>query len=47
MTEGMKLASAAKAFKRSGKYRFKEAANGTMERALRDEMKAHILEVLG
>ena len=46
MGEGMKLASAAKAFKRSGKYQFKEAAAGTSARQLRDQMKGHLLELL-
>ena len=46
MTEGMKLASAAKAFKRSGKYRLKAAANGSPQRALREQMKSHILELM-
>jgi hypothetical protein len=45
MTEGMKLASAAKAFMRSGKYQLKEAAAGSPERILRDRMKGHILEL--
>ena len=47
MGEGMKLASVVKAFKRSGKYRFKEAADGTPERQLRDQLKTHVLELLG
>lgn len=46
MSEGMKLASAAKSFQRSGKYRFKEAADGTPRRALRDNMKSFILELM-
>ncbi len=46
MGEGMKLASAARAFRRSGKYRFKEAADGTPQRKLREMMKGHILELM-
>jgi len=47
MGEGMKLASAAHAFRRSGKYRFKEAADGTRQRVLREQMKGHLLELMG
>lgn len=46
MGEGMKLASVAKAFMASGKYQVKEAAAGTPERALRDEMKEYIRDIV-
>lgn len=46
MSEGMKLASAAKAFRRSGKYRFKEASDGSPQRRLRERMKSHIQELM-
>jgi hypothetical protein len=44
--EGPKLASALKAYKRSGKFQFKEAANDR-ERKIRDLMKAHVIELVG
>lgn len=47
MSEGMKLASAVKAFKRSGKYAFKAANDGTYERQLRDQMKGTLREIMG
>lgn len=47
MTEGMKLASAALAFKRSGKYQYKYANDGTRDRALRNRMRDHLLELFG
>lgn len=47
MSEGMKLASAAKAFRRQGKYKFKAAEDGTPERKLRESMKSHVRELLG
>jgi len=46
MGEGMKLASAAKAFQRSGKFRYKTANDGTRARILRDHMKASLLELI-
>jgi hypothetical protein len=46
MSEGMKLASAARAFQRSGNFRFKEAADGSEARGLRDEMKVYILDLI-
>lgn len=46
MSEGMKLASAARAFQRSGQFRFKEAADGSRERQLRDEMKAYVIDLI-
>lgn len=47
MTEGMKLASAAVAFRRSGKYAFKAANDGTPERELRNQMKGYLRELTG
>jgi hypothetical protein len=47
MSEGMKLASAAKAFQRSGKFAFHPAPQGSAERELRDEIKGYVLEQLG
>ncbi len=47
MSEGMKLASVAKAFQRSGKFAFAPAMPGTPERELRDEIKGYVLEQLG
>tara|TARA_B100000700_G_scaffold316021_1_gene404874 strand:+ start:3672 stop:4946 length:1275 start_codon:yes stop_codon:yes gene_type:complete len=44
--EGAKLASAIKAYKRSGNFQFKEAANDR-ERKIRDLMKAHVIELVG
>jgi len=46
MGEGMKLASAAKAFRRSGKYQFKEATDGSPQRTLRNQMKGHLTELI-
>jgi hypothetical protein len=46
MSEGMKLASAAKAFQRSGKFRFKEAADGSRERQLRDYFKGVVINLM-
>ena len=46
MTEGMKLASACKAFMRQGKYQHKAANEGTPERKLRNYMKNHIIELM-
>ena len=46
MTEGMKLASAILSFKRSGQYRFKQAADGSRDRVLREQMKSHVRELL-
>ncbi len=45
MGEGMKLASAAKAFMRSGKYQVKEAREKTSARKMRDTLKRHLLEL--
>ena len=42
----MKLASAVKSLQRSGKFQFKEARDGTRERALRDQMKAYLQGLL-
>jgi hypothetical protein len=44
--DGAKLASALKSFKRSGKFRLKEATSDR-ERKIRDLMKAHVLELIG
>jgi hypothetical protein len=44
--QGPKLASAVKAYKRSGNFEHKATANGR-ERKIRDLMKAHVLELLG
>jgi hypothetical protein len=44
--EAMKMASAAKAFKRSGRYQFKAADNGTPRRQLRNEFKSVINELI-
>jgi hypothetical protein len=44
--EGMKLASLARNFQRSGKFRFKEAAEGSPERELREEMKLYIQDLI-
>jgi hypothetical protein len=43
---GPKLAAAVTAFKRSGKFQFKEARTAR-SRELRDVMKAHVLELVG
>ncbi len=43
--EGMKLAQAVKAYKRSGKYQIKAAVTDR-ERQLRDALKAHVREIL-
>lgn len=43
---GMKLAHAVRQFQRSGKFRFKEAADGSRERWLREEMKGLVQRVL-
>lgn len=45
MSEGMKLASVAKKFMRSGKYQVKEAGAKTAARQLRDKFKQHLLEL--
>lgn len=45
-TEGVKLASAAKAFKRSGKWQFKTAAAGSNSRIVRDHLKQIIREMV-
>ena len=45
MSEGMKLASVAKGFMRSGKYRVKEAGEKTSARKLRDTFKRHLVEL--
>jgi hypothetical protein len=45
--EGMKLAAAARAFQRSGKYQLKTANPGSRERHLRDDLKKYILEIPG
>jgi len=43
----MKLASAALAYKRSGKYRRKEAAaEGSRARQLQDQMKNYVMELV-
>lgn len=44
--EAMKMASAAKAYKRSGRYQFKAADNGTPRRQLRNEFKSVINELI-
>jgi hypothetical protein len=44
--EAMKMASAAKAYKRSGRYQFKAADNGTPRRELRNEFKSVINELI-
>jgi hypothetical protein len=44
--EAMKMASAAKAYKRSGRYQFKSADNGTPRRQLRNEFKSVINELI-
>ena len=41
----MKLASAAKSFRRSGKYQFKAAEAGSRDRAIRDYMKHYVQEL--
>jgi hypothetical protein len=43
---GMKLASALKRFKRSGRYKFKAADDGTKSREMRDRMKGYLQELL-
>lgn len=45
MSEGMKLASVAKKFMRSGKYQVKEAGAKTAARQMRDKFKQHLLEL--
>ena len=45
MSEGMKLASACLAFKRSGRYKFAAANPGTPERRLRNEMRNYVTEL--
>jgi len=44
--DAMKMASAAKAYKRSGRYQFKAADNGTPRRELRNEFKSVINELI-
>ena len=44
--EAMKMASAAKAYKRSGRYQFKAADNGSPRRQLRNEFKAVLGELM-
>lgn len=44
--EAMKMASAAKAYKRSGRYQFKAADSGTPRRQLRNEFKSVINELI-
>jgi len=44
--EGMKLASAAKRFQRSGRFQLKAAAAGSLERRLREELKYTVQELL-
>lgn len=46
MSEGMKLASACVAFKRSGRYKFAAANPGTPERALRNQMRNYVNELI-
>jgi len=46
MSEGMKLASVAKAYMRTGRYRVKEAADKTAQRKLRDRFKGYIIELM-
>jgi hypothetical protein len=43
--EGEKLASASRAFRRSGKFRHTEAKEGSAERTVRDYMKGYIKEL--
>lgn len=47
MSEGMKLAAAATDFARSGRYRYKEAGDGTRERKIRDYWKSRIRQLAG
>jgi hypothetical protein len=46
MDQGAKIASAVKAYKRSGKFRFEEAKSA-QQRAMRDQMKDYIRELTG
>jgi hypothetical protein len=45
--ERVKLASAVQRFKRSGKYQMGKAASTPRQRALRDIMKSHVMEIMG